>query len=61
MAANEVLTRVADVASSDLLDFIEATGRDCSVSTTSVNRGGPPSVPRAGLGINGLRSLGRDW
>src|SRR5208283_55144 len=31
MAANEVLARVADVASSDLLDFIHATGRDCFV------------------------------
>jgi hypothetical protein len=28
MAANEVLARVADVAFSELLDFIEATGRD---------------------------------
>ena len=26
----------ADVASGDLLDFIEATGRACSLSTTSV-------------------------
>jgi len=34
-AANEVLARVADVASSDLLDFIEATGKGCSLSTTS--------------------------
>ena len=32
MAANEVLAGVADVASSDLLDFIEATGKDCSLS-----------------------------
>ena len=46
MAANEVLARVADVASCDLLDFIGATGRDCSLSTTSVNRRGPPSMPR---------------
>jgi len=50
MAANEVLARVADVASSDLLDFIHATGRDGSLSTTSVNRRGPPSMPRAELG-----------
>jgi len=49
MAADEILARVADVASSDLLDFIEATGRDCSLSTTSVNRPGPPSMPRAEL------------
>jgi hypothetical protein len=61
MAANEVLARVADVASFDLLDFIEATGRNCSLSTTSVDRRGPPSMPRAELGINGLKSLGRDW
>jgi hypothetical protein len=60
MAANEVLARVADVASCELLDFIEATGRGCSLSTTSVNRRGPPSVPRAKLSINGLKSLGRD-
>ncbi len=60
MAANEVLARVADVASCDLLDFIEATGRDCSLSTTSVNRRCPPSMPRAVLGINGLKSSGRD-
>ena len=50
-----------NVASCDLLDFIEATGRDCSLSTTSVDRRGPPSMPRAELGINGLKSLGRDW
>ena len=48
MAANEVLARVADVASSDLLDFIQATGRDCSLSTTSVDRRGPPSMPGEG-------------
>ena len=47
MAANQVLARVADVASSDLLDFIEATCSDCSLSTTSVNRRGLPSMPRA--------------
>ena len=29
--------------------------------TTSVDRRGPPSMPRAELGINGLKSLGRDW
>jgi hypothetical protein len=28
MAANEVLACVADLASCELLDFIEATGRD---------------------------------
>ena len=61
MAANEVLARVADVASCDLLDSIEATGRDCSLSTTSVNRQGPPSMPRAELGIIGLKSWGLDW
>ena len=49
MAANEVLARVADVASSDLLDFIHATSRDGSLSTTSVNRRDPPSMPRAEL------------
>ncbi len=38
-----------------------ATGRACSMSTTSVNRRRPPSMPRAELGINGLKSLGRDW
>ncbi|MGC1718472.1 MAG: hypothetical protein WA746_05760, partial [Isosphaeraceae bacterium] len=54
MAANEVLARVADVASCDLLDFIEAPLRDCSLSTTSVNRRGPPPLPRAELGIHGL-------
>src|SRR5208337_3851750 len=27
-----------------------ATGRDCSLSTTSVSRRGPPSMPRAELG-----------
>ncbi len=37
MAANEVLARVADVASSDLLDFFYATGRSYSLSTTSDN------------------------
>jgi len=47
MAANEVSARVADVASADLLDFFYATGRDCSLSTTSVDRRGPPSMPRA--------------
>ncbi len=40
MAANEVLARVADVASCELLDFIEATGRGCSLSITSVYRRG---------------------
>src|SRR5271157_2532039 len=60
MAANEVLARVADVASCDLLDFIEATGRACSLSTTSVNRRGPPSLPRAELGIQGPKSRGRN-
>src|SRR5271166_4894428 len=36
---------------------LQTTGRpngDCSSSTTSVNHRGPPSVPRAGLGIHGL-------
>ena len=42
------LARVADVASSEHLDFIEATGRDCSLSTTSVDRRGPPSMPGGG-------------
>ena len=28
----------------------QATGRDCTLSTTSVNRRGPPSMPRAELG-----------
>src|SRR5271157_1681143 len=55
MAANEVSARVADDMSCDLLDFIEATGRDCSLSTTSVNRRGPPSMPRADLGITPAR------
>jgi hypothetical protein len=32
-----------------------------ALSTTSVNRQGPPSMPRAELGVNGLKSLGRDW
>ena len=45
MAANEILERVADVASCELLDFIEATGRGCSLSTSSVNRRSPPSMP----------------
>ena len=54
MAANEVFASVADVASGDLLDFIEATGRACSLSTTFVNRQGPPSMPRAELGIHRL-------
>ncbi len=45
-----------NVASCDLLDFIEATGRDCSLSTTSVNRRGSPTLPRAELGINGLKA-----
>ncbi len=31
-----------------------ATGRDCSLSTTSVNPRGPPSMPRAELSIHGL-------
>ena len=31
-----------------------ATGRDCSLSTTSVNRRGPPSLPRAEPGLHGL-------
>ena len=60
MAANEVLARVANLASSDLLDFIEASDRGCSLSTTSVDRRGPQSC-RAELGKNGLKSLGRDW
>jgi hypothetical protein len=54
MAANEVFASVADVASCDLLDFIKATGRACSLSTTSVNRQGPASMPRAEPGIHGL-------
>ena len=37
-SANEILARVADLASSDLLDFVQATSRDCSLSTISVNR-----------------------
>jgi len=32
-----------------------------ALSTTSVNRQGPPSMPRAELSINGLKSWGRDW
>src|SRR5271157_1816176 len=32
------------------------TGRDCSLSTTSVNRWGAPSMPRAELGIHGLKA-----
>jgi len=32
----------------------QATGRDCTLSTASVNRRGPPSLPRAVLGIHGL-------
>src|SRR5208337_5117133 len=44
----EVLARVADVASCDLLGFIKATGRDCSLSTNSVNRRRPPAMSRAG-------------
>src|SRR5271166_3678548 len=31
-----------------------ATGRDCSLSTTLVSRRGPPSLPRAELGIHVL-------
>ena len=46
MAAKEVLADSQNVASCNLLDFIEATGRDCSLSTTSVNRRGPPWMPR---------------
>ena len=48
-AANEVLARVADVASCDLLDFLPATGRECPLSNAAVNRRGPPSMPRAEL------------
>src|SRR5271157_4384430 len=33
----------------------------CSLSTTSVDRRGPPSMPRAELDIHGLRSWGRKW
>ncbi len=46
MAANEVMDRVADIATCDLLDFIKATGSNYSLSTTSVNRRGPLSMPR---------------
>ena len=56
LAANGALARVGDVASSELRDFSEATGRDCSSSTTSVNRRGPPSMSRAELGIHGLKA-----
>ena len=59
MAADEVLARVADVASRDLLNLLPATGRECSLSNSSVNRRGPPLVPRAELGIHGLKSWGR--
>ena len=34
----------------------QATGRDCLLSTTSVNRRGPPPMPRAELGIHGLKA-----
>ncbi|HMF38825.1 MAG TPA: hypothetical protein VKF17_19475 [Isosphaeraceae bacterium] len=61
MVANEVFARVADVAPCNLLNFIPAAGGDCSLSTTSVNRRVPPSMPRAELGIHGLKSWGRDW
>ena len=54
MAANDVLDRVADVASCDLLDFIEAPLRDCSLSTTSVNRRGSAVDAARELGIHGL-------
>ena len=52
------LARVADVASFDLLDFIEATGRDCSLSTTSVDRRGPPSMPAHRAGYQWPEKLG---
>jgi len=45
----------------DRLNFLPATGRDCSLSTTSLNRRGLPSMPPAELGINGPKSWGRDW
>ena len=32
-----------------------------TLSTISVNRRGPLSMPRAALGINGLKSWGRNW
>ena len=35
-------------------NFSETTGRDCSSSTTSVNRRGPPLTSRVELGIHGL-------
>ena len=31
-----------------------ATGRECSLCATSLNRQSPPSIPRAELGIQGL-------
>jgi len=37
----------------------QATGRDCSLSTTSVNRRGPPSMPRAELGTAPLPGRGQ--
>src|SRR5271157_4744954 len=49
-----VLARVADVASSELLGFIQATGSHCSLATTSVNLRGPPPMPHAEPGTNGL-------
>src|SRR5208337_2254322 len=38
----------------------QAIGRDCSLSTIAVNPRGPPPLPRAELGIHGLRSWGRN-
>jgi hypothetical protein len=35
--------------------------RDCSLSTTSVDRRGPPSMPRAKLSFHGLKSSGGDY
>jgi hypothetical protein len=50
-----VFARITEVASRDLLNFLPATGRTYLLSsTTSVNHRGPPSLPRAELGTNGL-------
>ena len=52
--------RCADTGSCELFCFFHATGRACSSGTPSVDRRGPPALPRAELGINGLTSWERN-
>ena len=49
MAANEVLARVADVASCELLDFIEAMSFTGRMGTTLGDQWVPPERLRRGL------------